>query len=141
MTRTRNFADVIRAKLVAHPDLAEHVEQEAFNTDIAMKVYKARIEAGLTQKELAARIGTQQSVISRIEDADYEGHSLSILRRITKALGKKLRVEFDAQPAPLPRPSAVAETVARPEDRYVLSMNWASNSSEPMAADLKEVAQ
>ena len=47
MARTRNFADVIRAKLAANPDLAEGVEQEAFNADIAMKVYRVRTEAGL----------------------------------------------------------------------------------------------
>ena len=42
----------------------------------------ARTEAGLSQKELAEMIGTTQSVISRLEDADYEGHSLSMLSRI-----------------------------------------------------------
>src|SRR5438067_119077 len=98
MARTRNFADVVQAKITANPDLAEAVENESFNADVAMKVYEARKEAGLTQKELAERVGTQQSVISRIEDADYDGHSLSVLKRIGKALGKKLRVEFYACP-------------------------------------------
>jgi transcriptional regulator with XRE-family HTH domain len=97
MARTRNFAEVIRAKLAADPKLAEAVEQEAFNADIAMKVYQARTEAGLTQAELAARIGTRQSVISRIEDADYEGHSLSILRRIASALDLNVRVDFTSK--------------------------------------------
>ncbi len=98
MARTKNFAAVIRAKLAADPDLAEAVEAESFNADIAMKVHKARTHAGLTQKRLAERIGTQQSVISRIEDADYDGHSLSMLKRIADALGTMLRVEFDARP-------------------------------------------
>jgi ribosome-binding protein aMBF1 (putative translation factor) len=94
MARTRNFADVIRAKMAANPKLAEAIENESFNSDVAEKVYQLRKGARLTQKQLAERIGTQQSVISRIEDADYDGHSLSILRRIARALGKRLVIEF-----------------------------------------------
>jgi ribosome-binding protein aMBF1 (putative translation factor) len=96
MARTRNFADVIRAKMAANPELAEAIENESFNSDVAEKVYQMRKEAKLTQKQLAELIGTQQSVISRIEDADYDRHSLSILRRIARALGKKLVIEFSA---------------------------------------------
>jgi transcriptional regulator with XRE-family HTH domain len=136
MARTKNFADVIRAKLAADSDLANQVESEAFNTDIAMKVYQARTEAGLTQRQLAARIGTQQSVISRIEDANYEGHSLGILKRIASALGQNLRVEFYAQSTPLGRPPATATTVARLENRYVLKEVWVSNSSAVIPSGL-----
>jgi len=94
MSRTKNFAEVVRAKLAANPDLAEQVEAELFNADLASKVYAARTAAGLTQKQLAERAGTQQSVISRIEDADYEGRSLTTLNKIAKALNLRLRVEF-----------------------------------------------
>ena len=100
MGRTKNFADVIRAETAADPALAEAMENESFNADIAMKVYDLRKEAGLTQKELADRIGTRQSVISRLEDADYGGHSLAVLKRIARALGKDLRVEFHARAVP-----------------------------------------
>ena len=69
--------------------------------EIAQMIYDARIAAGLTQTQLADRIGTQQPVISQLENADYEGHSLSMLERIAEAL--KLKVELrlvpeDAQP-------------------------------------------
>lgn len=57
-------------------------------------IYDARTAAGLTQKALADLIGTDQSVISRLEDADYEGHSLTMLRRIASALGKRLDIRF-----------------------------------------------
>jgi ribosome-binding protein aMBF1 (putative translation factor) len=97
--RTRDFAEVIQRKLEDDPDLAEAVEAESFNADVAMKVYKARTAAGLSQQELAKRIGTQQSVISRIEDADYDGHSLGLLKRIANALGLTLRVELCGPPA------------------------------------------
>ena len=91
MARTRNFADVIRAKLAADPKLAKGVLEESFNSNVAQQVYDARMAAGLTQQELAERCGTQQSVISRIEDADYYGHSLRLLKRIAEALGRTLR--------------------------------------------------
>lgn len=94
MARTRNFADVLRKELAADPALAKRVSEEWFNADIAQKVYDARTGAGLTQKELAERCGTQQSVISRIEDADYDGHSLRLLKRIAEALGRTLRVDM-----------------------------------------------
>src|SRR5438105_356288 len=95
--RTRNFGDVIRVKLAANPKLAKAVAEESFNADIAQKVYDLRTEAGLTQKQLAAMVGTQQSVISRIEDADYAGHSLAMLKRIALALKRRLKVEFCVQ--------------------------------------------
>ena len=108
MARTRDFAQVIRAKLAADPDLAEAVESEAFISNVAMQVYDARMAAGLTQKQLAERIGTKQSVISRIEDADYDGHSVTLLKKIAKALGQKLHVEFCVCVAP--SPSQVTES-------------------------------
>jgi transcriptional regulator with XRE-family HTH domain len=94
MAKTRNFGDIIRDELTADPGLAEEVAIEEFNADLAMKVLEARIAARLTQKQLAELIGTQQSVISRIERADYYGRSLTLLRKIAKALGLKLRVDF-----------------------------------------------
>ncbi len=95
MGRTKDFAVVLQKKLANDPALAEGVATESVNTQIAIKVYEARTKARLTQKQLADRIGTQQSVISRIEDADYEGHSLALLSRIAKALGRSLRLDFD----------------------------------------------
>jgi ribosome-binding protein aMBF1 (putative translation factor) len=93
MARAKDYAEVIRAKLRANPPLGA-IEAESFNADIAGKVYEARNSAGLTQKQLANLVGTQQSVISRIEDADYSGHSLTLLKKIASALGKRLEVEF-----------------------------------------------
>lgn len=96
--RTQNFGDVIRAKLAANPELEKAVEEESFNADIAQQVYDLRMEAKLTQKDLADLVGTQQSVISRIEDADYDGHSLTMLKRIATALKRRLKVDFCDQP-------------------------------------------
>jgi ribosome-binding protein aMBF1 (putative translation factor) len=97
--RTRNFADVIRAKLAGDTGLREQVREESLDADIAQKVYDLRTAAGLTQRGLAERIHTQQSVISRIEAADYDGHFLTLLKRIADALGKELTVEFRDVPS------------------------------------------
>jgi len=66
----------------------------ALPLDIAQMIYDARIQAGLTQEQLAKRVGTKQPVIARLEDADYEGHSLTMLQRIAKALNRTLHVEM-----------------------------------------------
>jgi transcriptional regulator with XRE-family HTH domain len=75
-------------------ELREMVRQEVLNAEIGQLIYDARTKTGLTQKQLADRLGTTQSVISRLESADYEGHSLSMLRRIAEALGQKLELRL-----------------------------------------------
>jgi DNA-binding XRE family transcriptional regulator len=75
-------------------DMADLVEREQDNLDIARKIYELRIKARLSQDELARKVGTTQSVISRLEDADYDGHSLAMLRRIAAAIGKRVEIRF-----------------------------------------------
>ena len=77
-----------------HPERLASLEEERANLDIACKIYDLRTKAGLTQRELARLVGTTASVISRLEDADYEGHSLSMLRRIAAALDKRVEIRF-----------------------------------------------
>ena len=76
------------------PELQRLTEQARINAAVAQLIYAARNKAGLSQAELAERIGTRQSVISRLEDADYEGHSLSMLHRIAAALGQCVEIRF-----------------------------------------------
>ena len=57
-------------------------------------VYDARTRAGLTQADLARRVGTRQPAIARIEDADYRGHSLGLLSQIARALNLALIVSL-----------------------------------------------
>lgn len=59
---------------------------------VSRLIRRLRQEAGLTQSQLAERVGTTQSVISRLESDDYEGHSLSMLYRIGAALNRKIAV-------------------------------------------------
>ena len=79
-------------------ELRDMVAEEHLNARVARMIFDARQEAGLTQKKLGELVGTTQSVIARLEDADYEGHSLSMLQRIAEALGKRVEIRF-AKPA------------------------------------------
>lgn len=62
--------------------------------DVAKSIYDLRTEAGVSQRELAKRVGTTASVICRLEDADCEGHSLSMLRCIAAALDRRVEIRF-----------------------------------------------
>ena len=73
--------------------IAELAEAEADDT-VARKIYRLRQRAGLTQGQLAKLVGTTTSVISRLEDADYQGHSLAMLRRVADALNKRVELRF-----------------------------------------------
>jgi DNA-binding XRE family transcriptional regulator len=64
------------------------------NEEIARKIHDLRVGAGLTQTQLAKVIGTTASVICRLEDADYGGHSLAMLRRIGMALNQRVEIRF-----------------------------------------------
>ena len=94
MRKTKDFAALIRKKLARDTDLGAAVERESFNANIAVQIYEARQAANLTQAQLAERIGSHQSVIARLEDADYDGRSLSMLWKIARALGCTLSVEL-----------------------------------------------
>ena len=76
------------------PELREMIAEEAVQAQVARMIYEARTAAGLTQKQLANLLGTHQSAIARLEDADYQGHSLGMLRRIAEALNQTLEVRF-----------------------------------------------
>jgi len=72
----------------------DSLEAERTNLDIACKIYDLRTKAGMSQRELAKRIGTSAANICRLENADYQGHSLSMLRRIAAALEMRVDVRF-----------------------------------------------
>lgn len=69
-------------------------EEALFDSEVASLIYDLRTKAGLSQRAMARKVGTTASVICRLEDADYEGHSLAMLRRIAAALGKRVEIRF-----------------------------------------------
>jgi len=76
------------------PQYQADLEREKSRVRAACAIYDARTAAGLTQAQLAERVGTTQSAIARLEDADYEGHTLRMLDRIAAALGQRVEVTF-----------------------------------------------
>ncbi len=76
------------------PVLRAAIEEQKLNVCVAEMIHEARTGAGLSQTQLAKLIGTSQSVISRLEDADYDGHSLTMLQRIADALHRRLEVRM-----------------------------------------------
>ena len=76
------------------PQLREIIEEETLNAHVARLIYEARTAAGLTQQQLAELVGTKQPDIARLEDADYQGHSLTMLHRIATALNQRLEIAF-----------------------------------------------
>jgi transcriptional regulator with XRE-family HTH domain len=68
--------------------------EERANAEVARKIYELREKSGLTQRQLAQLVGTTASVICRLEDADYEGHSLAMLNRIAAALNRRVEIAF-----------------------------------------------
>ncbi len=61
---------------------------------MARKIYELRTKAGLSQRQLGKLVGTTASVICRLEDANYGGHSLGMLRRIATALNRRREIRF-----------------------------------------------
>ncbi|MGD0412842.1 MAG: XRE family transcriptional regulator [Verrucomicrobiota bacterium] len=88
-------AEVILDRMAGESlELRRLTEEARINAAVAQLIYSARTKTGLSQSELAEKLGTRQPVISRLEDADYEGHSLSMLQRIAAALGQRLVIRF-----------------------------------------------
>ena len=94
MAKTKDASKIIERMVGNDKALRELIATETINVRVAQLIYHARIKAGLTQKQLAKLVGTTQSVIARLEDADYEGHSLTMLDRIAAALHKSVDIRF-----------------------------------------------
>jgi ribosome-binding protein aMBF1 (putative translation factor) len=96
--KTPKTTDVIaiihRRHYANRPDREIALQEERANAEIARKIYDLRKAAGLSQRALAELVGTTASVICRLEDADYEGHSLAMLQRIASAVNKRLEIRF-----------------------------------------------
>lgn len=91
------------------PETLAELEKIQADNDVARKIYDLRMKSGLSQRALAKLVGTTASVICRLEDSDYEGHSLAMLNRIAAALNKRVEICFvpikrtsHSKPASLP---------------------------------------
>jgi predicted transcriptional regulator len=94
MAQTKDALKIIDQITGDDAALQQMIAEESINAQVARMIYEARTGARLTQKELANLVGTKQPVIARLEDADYEGHSLSMLQRIAAALDKRVDIRL-----------------------------------------------
>lgn len=92
--KTSDAVKILDSMIGSNRRLRAAADQAVADAAVGQMIYDARVEAGLTQARLAALIGTDQGVISRLENAEYEGHSLAMLRRIAAALGKRVDIRF-----------------------------------------------
>ena len=92
--KTTDAVAILDRIIGADRRLRGRIEVEKLNQRVAQMIYDARTLAGLTQGERARVVGTTPSVISRLEDADYGGHLLSMLQRIAKALHRRVEIRF-----------------------------------------------
>jgi transcriptional regulator with XRE-family HTH domain len=87
--------------------------------DVAIQLVSLRKKAGLSQKELAKRVGTSQQQISRLESPSYEGHSLSMLRRVAEVLAASVHVEIRGKKQQPPPVVAEAKATYRTKNKDV----------------------
>ena len=114
-----NF-DLYLEEQLKDPVFAERFERAGEAWDVALQIVALREKAGLSQKDLARKLKTSQQQISRLESPSYEGHSLSMLRRVAKALHARVRVVLEADEpgkagalAETPVPYCVKRTTAK----------------------------
>ena len=89
-----NFDQYLEEQL-QYPDFSARFKQAGEAWDVGLQIAALRRQAGLSQKGLAKLLKTSQQQISRLESAGYEGHSLSMLRRVADALHARVRVVFE----------------------------------------------
>jgi transcriptional regulator with XRE-family HTH domain len=76
-------------------DYREAYADDYLNTYVAMQIQVLREQRGLSQKELAESIGTQQPGVSRLEDVNHENWKTETLKKVAHALGVRLKISFE----------------------------------------------
>ena len=94
MRRQTNF-DLYLEEQLKDAGFADRFKKAGEAWDVALQLASLRKKSGLSQKQLAKRVGTSQQQISRLESPSYEGHSLSMLRRVADVLGATVHVEIE----------------------------------------------
>ena len=91
---TNGIAILHRRYYEGKPARIAALEKTRAADEVARQIAALRNSAGLSQRQLAQLVGTTASVICRLEDADYQGHSLAMLRRIAAALKQRVEIRF-----------------------------------------------
>jgi transcriptional regulator with XRE-family HTH domain len=78
--------------LEGKPAMLAILAEARADDEVAHKIYALRTKAGLTQGQLAKRVGTTAAAIRQLEAADYDGNALAMLRWLAEALGKRVEI-------------------------------------------------
>jgi ribosome-binding protein aMBF1 (putative translation factor) len=97
MKRDRH-TEIVERRMRKGTTYRRNFERTLHQIDLALLVREMREGADMTQVELAKRIDTTQSVIARLEDAEYTAHSLAMLERIAAACGVALKLHAEKKP-------------------------------------------
>src|SRR2546423_14063225 len=110
MSKT-NF-DVFLEEQLRDADFAQRFKRAGEAWEVALQIAALREKAGLSQRDLARKLKTSQQNISRLESPSYEGHSLTMLRRVAEVLGATIRVTI------APREESAPMSLAEPKTPY-----------------------
>lgn len=91
MANHSRWEDVKKRRAAPKPDVPAGIEHDLA---LGQLIYDLRTRAGLSQRALAERMGTTQSVVSRLEEGGGAKNRLDTLARVAKALDRHLVVSF-----------------------------------------------
>jgi len=107
-TKGQQSYDEYWAEQMANPEFRAVYEEEAAKKELWLQLVEARMCAGLTQQELAQRLGVSQAQVARIEKRGYDAYTFNTLRRYVDALGEGFQLEVKVrQPEPAIQPPAI----------------------------------
>jgi ribosome-binding protein aMBF1 (putative translation factor) len=93
--KTRDAVAILERRFIeGDPTRALRVEEVALRHDIAQAVYDFREASGLSQEELAEKVGISPRTVDDLEAADYDGHALAMLRHIGRAFGQRVELRL-----------------------------------------------
>lgn len=101
-----------KEELAADPEYQAIYAEEAAKKELWLQLVEARLAAGLTQDEVATRLGVSQAQVSRIEKRGYDAYTLNTLRRYVRALGDGFSLEVKITQAPASRESRQVPVVS-----------------------------
>lgn len=93
--KQQNALKYLKEKVDNNPEAKKHYEDYSHRFDLAEQIREMREKKGLTQKQLADKIGTKQSAIARLEDPDYARYSLATLKKIATYFQRNLVINFE----------------------------------------------
>ena len=95
----RRLFEEDKARALADPEFRAIYEAESSKKELWLQLVEARQAAGLTQQEVARRLGVSQAQVARIEKRGYDAYTLRTLQRYVEALGNQFKLSVAIQRA------------------------------------------